>query len=411
MNRNQHKVLVDIYRSQLVKHKYHNFEKLEILFQEWLETLTIILEEEDIDRIEISNPEKNFFKKNKLASINRRQSCVITAMFKNILSSINIFKVPSILFGPGGYINNKWWSRFISDLTLKFLSKKKKINKTFYNSFMEESRKNLPDDTILKIIPVRFFYEEYVQIIKKGHIKFICSPTILTNSNWFNILLIPKRVDIVGITHGGNYDEYQINHFQSFEEAISDSYYGWGLNKFKNIPQNRFKKEKKEVVEYKAKFGWIERLPPTALEIRKIPSIKSIYNESEEILEYMVNRNSNIEIFNHPRNQKQYLTLRSIKSDQEVTYILGNPGNTVLYEFLYKKIPFIVIFKRSWLKYLTPEMNNWVSFLGNSRILYFFDDKEILEKELTKIEANLFPPINFEKLIKFLENDCNTLSF
>jgi hypothetical protein len=414
MNSNDQKKLTYIYASLLEEYKYHNFKKLILIFQNWLSRIELIHKENnvmDYDKATLSTPDKILINNKRLGSNPRKPSNFLNTIFKKILSNALTIIFPKTVYGPGGFMDNNFLSKLTSDLVFKFLSKKTQINNQFYSSFIERSQKDLSDGNILKIIPSKFFTKEYPQIIGGGEVNLVCSPTILLNSNWFNVLFIPKPVRIIGIAHGGNYDEFVVNKFQSFEEDISESYYGWGLNRYKNISQNRFKKENEEMVHYKKRFGWIERLPPTVLEVQQIPSTKIIYADSQKIFKYLTNRDSKIIVYNHPRSTISKLRLRSMKSDKETTYIIGNPGHTVLYEFLYTKIPFIIIFKESWLNYLTPKMKEWVSFLKNSGVLFFFEEKAILEKTLKLIENNQFSPVNYEELIKFLENDSDTLSF
>ena len=85
-------------------------------------------------------------------------------------------------------------------------------------------------------------------------------------------------------------------------------------------------------------------------------------------------------------------------------FILDKPGNTFMYEAIYKSIPFLLFFNRLWQKYFTKKFNDFLDYLNKNKILYYWDNLSEMKEAIQIILKNSYSTENFKKCRQYLKN-------
>ena len=222
------------------------------------------------------------------------------------------------------------------------------------------------------------------------------SPISFFKEDKFKALFIDKEIHFIGIQHGGGFGELNNFKIEDFEISFSDKYYFWGLGP-KNITQNRFKIKKIE----NRKIEEICFLGTTKLSKTYSQIIGTEKIEYEQVLErrkkisksldslslkFMVSPKNKIRNHGVPQNIKENNTFLQSEVNEKYLenklFIIDWIGHTFFYQAIYGSIPFIIIFKRSWLDKFSNNFIELINILRNKNILYFTDEEEAFQMRI-----------------------------
>ncbi len=245
------------------------------------------------------------------------------------------------------------------------------------------------------------------------------SPVSFLKEDIFKVLFLDKEIYFIGIQHGGGFGELNSFKIEDFEISFSDKYYFWGLGP-KNITQNRFKIKKIE----NRKIEEICFLGTTKLSktYSKIIDIEKI--EYEEVLERRNKISKSLDFLSakfmvSPKNKnRNHGVPQNIKEDnmflqsevnekylENKLFIIDWIGHTFFYQAIYGSIPFIIIFKRSWLDKLSDNFLEVIKILRSKNILYFTDEEEAFQMRIYDLyDKKKYNSEVFSTLRKYLSN-------
>jgi len=259
-------------------------------------------------------------------------------------------------------------------------------NNIFFN-------KNIPD----------VFISQQIKCNNLRETRLECAPIeIMQFKGYECILLLNRKIDIVGHQHGGGYDVAYNDPLTYFEKMVSNSFIGWGFSK-ENAHQTRYSASQKIDNEKKnGKVIWIESSNdskftsycyPVLFDVKKCSEIpKYIYNE---LAEHGVN------YFNKKYPGKlesnRYKGIRGtvISSDQIAEKLLirgdviifDNCMHSLMYYCLENQILFLIVDKRDIVQYYTHKMFLWYKVLRKNNLLFHDDEYGFLSKRIKTLDS------------------------
>lgn len=305
------------------------------------------------------------------------------------------------LFGKKGYLPSGVSTKIIHKIKFKLLLYRVEklginVNYELKNAYFEECNKRFDQQTISvlrDIIPDVFFASGLISYFNLPY-TLIGSPLSFLDFNYsyLKLLLQSKKVNIIGIQHGGAYGEWENNPYENYEKKISDSYYGWGLFE-QNIIQNRFKRNK--VIDAKQKgifwFGRIESYLPIKVNFgneifehyKDIQHIEFFYNYFKEFdLNFLPHPRKSLPIYKDIINNSINVFVKDSMSyvANAKLVVFDCLSHTLMYYCLFNRIPFIIVLDQWPCKGLSVSGNEFYEVLYKNNLLLIKTDKNLFSK-------------------------------
>ena len=352
---------------------------------------------------------ENVYKNEQKKKLVKSESWLISLFFYFIYLIIPFRFQKGILQGG---LSDRFRDRIIFIfLRIKVKHAKVIIDVDFRNRFLDVAKGFLDYkeyNFLLELMPDIFFSEKlksnyHLPIYLKG----APNSFLDNNYNYIKLLLANQKVFISGIQHGGGYGEWIGSPYENYELKISNIFYGWGLFE-DNISQNRFYKSKNKKITKSNKIYWIGRDGLKSFVGTKSHSFNSMNDHLKEVshISFFSEKfnNYNIEFRKHPRNgndiynsiqlfSKENNCDKDIKTDDLIQncklVIFDCLSQTLLYECIYFKIPFLILLNKFPLDGLSENAITFYRLLKNNNILVTMDDCMINDSSLDFIRAYL----------------------
>ena len=289
-------------------------------------------------------------------------------------------------------------------------------NKKFKEDFFSDIKKYLAKETFQDLsttLSDKFFMNS---INTKGIPRFFYgAPDNLYKEEFVKLLFLNKKINFIGIQHGGCSLEYAKNRFDKYDQSITDKMLYWGLG-VNNIRQNRFKLDPTSFGRIKRCF-LIESLEPNII-------LKEFFNGSEQIYKDSKKKRTglrdslnkyNFGMIKHPRSKKNNYneyesTVRmsdlSLFEQKRSIFILDTPFQTFMYKSIYENIPFLMFISRDWHKWFTPKYSSFLEFLKSLNVLFYWDqENEFFNYIKDVLYSSKMKNKNNNIIIKYLESN------
>ena len=405
-----------VYGFLLTENGYPRPEKLEAIFTFWLTSFSILLELNDFPRHKHLNLHL-WHLNSKGLDLRKKERRFKKNLKRKIIDSLFFLKLFKKSILPGGLSSNPTvLDRALSIFIIGSLSRiETKYNNHLRNVFFLRIN-DLVNTDISKVlsnsVPDFFFSNIILSPLLPKH--YTGSMTIAHDEPFNKIFFQSPAPHIVGYVHGGFYGEYLENRFEDLEKALSDEYYGWGLECC-NRQQNRFRicpataRQIKHLV-------WLGTAPISKLSESYFRGIEIITSDADEYMKCIADVNQEITYFIHPseidRKYNGVFRRNCLSSDweesieQESLHVFDRPGQTQLYKCIYESLPFVLIYSKSWLPFFKPKFKKFLELLHELDLLYWHHDKDIFLSDVIKAnKVTIFEKNKFTILRKFLEAD------
>ena len=326
---------------------------------------------------------------------------------------LKFFPIPyGVLLGGNRYI----WDKFFYLITKEKLKQTKwSINFQFKNEYLLNVEKYFDKDEFNQfklVLSDKFF----INPIKAHNLPsvFYGAPDNLFKEEFYHLLFINQKVNMIGIQHGGCTIEYAQNRFDEYDQNISDKMLYWGLGK-KNIRQNRFNVNIAPFSEIQS-FYLIEGLKPNVILKEFFGGSERIYKESEAKRVSLFD-DGTIGIIKHPRSiQKDYSSFSSsifmadmsLDRQKKSLFIMDLPFQTFMYKAIYQNLPFLMFINRDWQKWFTPNYSSFIAFLNKQKVLLYWDQEdEFVSRCEMIIETGEYGKRENREIINYLERKMN----
>lgn len=395
MNIETRKEIVRVYN--LLNKDLKNLNKISILLSFWLEIFSSSLKNEISLKdnvlsilIELENEKGIIQGKKSNIPIN-----IFIKFKRHILRYLRFFPLKKGIFISGRSNIVVSLKRIITEqklMKMELILDEQKKEVFFKNLKFLENHKDFYK--LKKSLPNAFFSKPIKP--KNFPSKLVGSPISFFQEDKFRVLYLDKEIHFIGVQHGGGYGELKNFKIEDFEKSFSDEYYFWGLGP-KNIIQNRFKIKKienRKIEEIcflgtsKLSETWSEILGIEQIEYQQaLERRKRISNSLDTLtLKFMAspkNKNRNHGI---PQNIKEdNIFLQSEVNEKYLEnklFVIDWIGHTFFYQAIYCSIPFIIIFKRSWLDNFSSNFLELIKILRKENILYFTDEEEAFQMRI-----------------------------
>lgn len=250
------------------------------------------------------------------------------------------------------------------------------------------------------------FFAEQVNIPGNKELTIDCSPMAFMDFNGAeNLLLLSRKLYIIGRQHGGGYDYFSDNKLQFFEQQLSDCFIGWGMSKI-NEKQSRYSREKPLIKSdfHNKRIVWVERgllslilypMSPTvfAQHHNKL-AISYIYGElsSMDVTYFNLPYPGVLRVNDYDGMRGQELQNKSSKGEDSLAnsdiVIFDISGSSLTHFCIENDILFIIILSRSDVSFFTKKKKEWFSVLRDNGLIYFDDEYGLLSQKLNEVTTN-----------------------
>ena len=319
--------------------------------------------------------------------------------------------------GKKGFLPAGVSSRITDKIRFKLLLNKTKgiqtiVNHDFKNKFFEKCSEHFDIKTVevMKYILPDVFFS--VGLSSSGHLPYVLKGSPLCffdfHYNYLKLLIQSRKVEIIGVQHGGVYGEWKDNPFEKFEKNISDFYYGWGFFN-RNIIQNRFKKNQKKIIVKKGVFwfGRDQSYVPKGVDfgnkiiehnqvVRHIAFFNTFFKKHD--FKFLPHPRLNPVIYKQVIDKSRFVYVKN--SAQYVAnaklVVFDCLSHTLMYYCLFNKIPFVIVLD-TWpiigLSYSAIEFYNELFYNGlllSKEDLDIANKLKLLSKKLKGNETGFF---------------------
>jgi hypothetical protein len=250
-----------------------------------------------------------------------------------------------------------------------------------------------------KKVPAVFFSHQFGTTINKKITIIGASAALYDFDGYENLLLINRKIDFIGMQHGGGYNLYSDDFFYRSEFALSSTFYGLGTEVV-NISPYRYNNISL-TKGLRTNIFWVERPKLAFMSKYTLPEMYT-FEEGVEGINYIdLELDSHIDIaFRLPyanRRSDQYdfvntkihkdINLPEKIIDSKSIVVFDQITHTLIYFCIQFNISFIVVLKREIKKLLTPNGLELLNSLYERKSLVYSDEPgELVRLINTKID-------------------------
>ena len=405
-----------MYGILMTENGYPRPDKLEAIFTFWLTSLNVLLELNVFLSHKVLNLHLWYLNSQGL-DLRKKERRIKINFKRKIINSLFFLKFFNKSILPGGQSSDPTvLDRALSIFLIGTLSRiENKCNNHLRNIFFSRIN-DLVDKDVCKVLSnsVPDFFFSNIILSSSLPTQYTGSMVIAHDEPFNKIFFQSPAPHIVGCVHGGFYGEYLENRFEDLEKALSDEYYGWGLE-YRNQQQNRFRIHPATDRQIKH-LVWLGTAPVSKLSESYFRGIEVITSDADEYMKCIADVNQEITYFIHPseidRKYNGVFRRNCLSGDwqesfqQESLHLFDRPGQTYLYKCIYESLPFVLVYSKSWLPLFKPKFVKFLELLHEHNLLYWHHDKEgFLSNVIMANKATTFEKNKFTILRNFLEAD------
>lgn len=248
-------------------------------------------------------------------------------------------------------------------------------------------------------MPAVFFSNQFGKNANKK-IKIIGAPSALFDFDGYeNLILLNRKIDFIGIQHGGGYNFYVDDFFFRSESELSSTFFGLGTEEINFFPyryDNIFLPKG-----HKANIFWIERPKLSLMTKYTMPDMYT-FEEGIEGINYIETEldcykdiSFRLPYSNRRSSQYDLVTTNIHKSikpperviDSKSIVIFDQITQTLIYFCIQFNISFIVVLKKEIKNFLTPSGIEFLNLLSERKSIVYLDNPgELVSVIKTKID-------------------------
>tara|TARA_X000000368_G_scaffold373165_1_gene323986 strand:+ start:508 stop:1830 length:1323 start_codon:yes stop_codon:yes gene_type:complete len=296
-------------------------------------------------------------------------------------------------------------------------SNKDKLDKSceLINTYLLDLGINVDKGVIRSNIP-KIFTSEQIKCNNLKEVDLNCAPIeLLQFKNYEGLLLLNRKINIIGHQHGGGYDVSNFDPLTLFEKKLADSFIGWGFSE-KNSHQTKYRINPS--LNYKNKHDrviWIEASKdsqftsfcyPLLFDVKKDKKLtKLIYQELiDQGIEYFSKR------YPGKLESDRYMGMRGsiIASEEKIEeflvkndlVIFDNSMHSLMFYCLENEILFLIVEKKDAMNHYTPHMLSWYKLLRKHRLFFHEDEMSLFGSRIKELKSPRMLPkevINYYK--------------
>jgi hypothetical protein len=405
-----------IYGILMAENGYPRPDKLEAIFVFWLTSLNVLLEFNDVPRHKYLNLHLWYLNSQGL-DLRKKDGHIKINFKRKIIHYLFFLKFFNKSILPGGQSSNpSMLERVLSIFLISTLSRIENKCDNYLRDFFLSSVNDLVDKDISKLLSnsIPDFFFSNIILSSALPTQYTGSMSIAHDEPFNKIFFQSPAPHIIGYVHGGFYGEYLENRFEELEKALSDEYYGWGLE-YRNQQQNRFRihPPTDRHIKHLVLLG---TAPVSKLYESYFSGIEVITSDANEYMKCIADVNQEITYFIHPseidKNYNGVFRRNCLSADwhdsilEESLHLFDRPGQTYLYKCIYESLPFVLIYSKNWLPLFKPKFVKFLELLHEHNLLYWHHDKKnFLSNVIMANKVTTFDKNKFTILRNFLEAD------
>jgi hypothetical protein len=282
-----------------------------------------------------------------------------------------------------------------------------------FKSYLSSKENIILKNNLIKLLKKNNFSNNFIFLFEKKLPKVFYSNQIMTFSTkklycdgsahslfdfdgYENLLLLNRKLNIIGRQHGGGYGMFIDDLYLDFELSLCEEFIGWNLfsknemlNIYKPLKNNMNQKTNIILIARPSIPSWFVYLTPHFYnELLDTNSISYLQKEINSLNISLNCKPHPVEGLNEFYKNIKFNTIYNLKEKAENlinrndVIIFDVVSHSLIYFCLYHSIRFIVLFNVDNYEFLTENMKLWLNYLHENNIVIYTNEKNKLHNFL-----------------------------